>query len=76
MEDSEGAIMLRSACGWCMWVVIKILVPFWVLRIVRHLVFRGPNMKGDHNFDIHPCTPGSMNMEAQRGPYEEDRSLL
>ena len=25
-----------------MWVVIKIMVPFWVLRIIRHLVCRGP----------------------------------
>ena len=25
-----------------MWVVVKIRVPFWVLTIVRHLVFRVP----------------------------------
>ena len=24
------------------WVVVKIMVPFWVLSILRHLVFRGP----------------------------------
>ena len=24
------------------WVVVKITVPFWVLNIIRHLVFRGP----------------------------------
>ena len=24
------------------WVVIKIMVPFWVLSIIRHLVFSGP----------------------------------
>ena len=23
------------------WVVVKIMVPFWLLIIVRHLVFRG-----------------------------------
>ena len=28
------------------------MVPFWVLRIIRHLVFRGP--KRDHNLDNHP----------------------
>ena len=35
-----------------MWVV-KIMVPFWVLSIIRHLVFRDP--KGHHSFDNHPC---------------------
>ena len=25
------------------WVVVKIIVLFWVLSIIRHLVFRGPN---------------------------------
>ena len=24
------------------WVVVKLRVPFWVLDIVRHLVFKGP----------------------------------
>ena len=24
------------------WVAVKIMVPFWVLNIIRHLVFRGP----------------------------------
>ena len=24
------------------WVVVKIVVPFWVLSMMRHLVFRGP----------------------------------
>ena len=27
-------------------VVVKIMVPFWVLSIVRHLVFRGPKRGG------------------------------
>ena len=43
-------------CSICMyvyiWVVVKIMVPFWVLIIIRHLLFgvpqRGPN------FDNHP----------------------
>ena len=25
-----------------MWVVVKIMVPFWVLNIVRRLIFRAP----------------------------------
>ena len=37
-----------------MWVVVQIMVPFWVLRIIRHLVFRGPP-KRDHSFENHPC---------------------
>ena len=38
-----------------MWVVVKIRIPFWVLTIIRHLVFRVP--KRDHNFDNnYPCS--------------------
>ena len=37
-----------------MWVVVKIMVPFWVPVIVRHLILRVPK-KRDHNFDNHPC---------------------
>ena len=33
------------------WVVVKIMVPFWSPIIIRHLIFR----KKDHNFDGHPC---------------------
>ena len=29
------------------------MVPFWVLHIIRHLLFRVP--KRDPNFDNHPC---------------------
>ena len=34
------------------WVVVKIMVPFWVPILIRGLIFRVP--KRDHNFDIHP----------------------
>ena len=34
------------------WVVVKIMVPFWVPIILRHLIFRVP--KKGHNFDNHP----------------------
>ena len=37
--------------GW----LSKTIFPFWVLSIVRHLVFRGP--KRDHNFGNHPYGP-------------------
>ena len=30
------------------WVAVKIMVPFWVPIIIRHLLFR------DHNFDNYP----------------------
>ena len=36
-------------------VVVKIMVPFWVLNVIWHLVFRDP--EGDHDFDKHPCVP-------------------
>ena len=36
-----------------MWVVVNTrVVPFWVLIIVRHLIFRYP--KRDPNFDNYP----------------------
>ena len=28
-----------------LWVLVKIMVPFWVLSRIRHLVFRGPRRK-------------------------------
>ena len=33
-------------------VVVKIMVPFWVMNMTRHLISRDP--KGDHHFDKHP----------------------
>ena len=35
-----------------MWVVVKMMVPFWVPIIERHLLFRVS--KRDHNFNNHP----------------------
>ena len=32
--------------------VVKIMVPLWVLNIIRHLVVRGPE-RGGHSFDNH-----------------------
>ena len=26
----------------CIWVVVKIMVPFWIPNIIRHLIFRVP----------------------------------
>ena len=34
------------------WVAVKVMVLFWILSIVRHLVFRGP--EGDFNLDSRP----------------------
>ena len=34
------------------WVVVNIRDPFWVLIIIRHLIFRVP--KKGHNFDNYP----------------------
>ena len=41
------------------------MVPFWVLSIVRHLVFRDP--KGDHSVDNHPYRDQE---QTQGGAYE------
>ena len=35
-----------------MWMVVKIMGPFWIPVIIRHLIFRVP--KRDHNLDNHP----------------------
>ena len=51
------------------WVVVKIMVPFWIPSIIRHLVYRGPK-KGDHNFDNHPY---SWPME--QTPPESNRGI-
>ena len=34
------------------WLVVKSMVPFWVLSIIRHYYLGDP--EGDHNFDNHP----------------------
>ena len=44
-----------------MWVVVKIMVPFWVPNVVRHLLFRVP--KRDPNFDNYPCGLGCSSPE-------------
>ena len=43
--------------------VVKIMVPFWILNIIRHLIFTG--RKGDHNFDNHPYTKSFKNLSIQ-----------
>ena len=35
------------------WVVVKIMVPFWIHIIIRHLIYLGYPTR-DHNFDNHP----------------------
>ena len=45
--------MMSGILFLAIWVVVKIMVPFGVPDIVRHLLFRVPK-KRDHNFDHHP----------------------
>ena len=33
---------LGLGLGFSIWVVVKIMVPFWVPNIIRHLLFRVP----------------------------------
>ena len=43
MNPKIGAIdhiLIKYQYG--IWVVVKIMVPFWLLTIMRQLVFRGP----------------------------------
>ena len=46
-------VALLKSMSISIWVVVKIMVPFWLLLVIRHLVFRGPK-KGDRSFDNHP----------------------
>ena len=43
-SSSLAGLARRAAVfeGNCTWVVVKILVFFWVLDMILHLVFRGP----------------------------------
>ena len=57
-------------------VVVKIMVPFWVLSTILQLVFRGP--KKGHNFDNHPCVKYASHVrhnllacQAERGTAAE-----
>ena len=38
-ELPEGSVPPFPATT-CTWVVVKIMVPFWVPTIIRHLIFR------------------------------------
>ena len=46
----------------CMWVVAKIMAPFWVLIVMRYL----GDPKTDHSFDNHPYV--EFCLQADRGP--------
>ena len=41
-SESLGEPVLSNAQEGCMWVVVKIMVSFWVLDKILHLIFRGP----------------------------------
>ena len=56
VEIAHFVLSLACPCylfAVCIWVVVKVMVPFWIPIIIRHLIFRVPNR--DHNFDNHPC---------------------
>ena len=41
-ENSCNRNLLQNQQDRSTFVVVKIIVPFWVLSIIRHLTFRGP----------------------------------
>ena len=41
-EIEACQIVAVAKNGYWMWVVVKIMLPFWTLSIPQHLVFRGP----------------------------------
>ena len=50
------------------WLVVKIMVPCWVLSIIQHQVFRGP--KGDHNLDNHPHVTNHKTLTKRQPPVD------
>ena len=60
MDNQEVARVAVQGLGCCqltdgfIWVVVKVIVPFWIPIIIRHLIFRVPTR--NHNFDNHPYT--------------------
>ena len=60
-DSPEGAVVVvpgqvSSCCGcWIIWVVVKIMVPFWIPITIRHLIFRVAKQRGTIiYFDNHP----------------------
>ena len=39
---SSSSIWGYKGYTWIMWVVVKIMVPFWIPLIIRHLILRVP----------------------------------
>ena len=42
MALPRDGVMKAGASVQLIWVVVKIMIPFWVLIIIRHLIFRVP----------------------------------
>ena len=42
VDDNTAHNDDASAHSKCMWVVVKIMVPFWIPIIIRHLIFMVP----------------------------------
>ena len=55
-QQPDARASLGVFCSSATWVVVKMMVPFWIPIVIRHLIFRGP--KRDHNFDNHPLGAG------------------
>ena len=50
-KDSALKPLFKSGYG-SVWVVVKIMAPFWIPIIIRHQYLGCPER--DHNFDNHP----------------------
>ena len=44
-KEQNGQERNKQGRPGLMWVVVKIMVPFWVLIVIWHLVFRGPKRR-------------------------------
>ena len=51
--------LLLEASGEVNGILVKSIVPFGVLSIIRQLVFRAPHVR-DHDFDNHPYTVSQL----------------
>ena len=49
------------------WVVVKIMVPFWVLVIIRHLMFRAPK-RGPNLTTTHMPNKKPLALDSNREP--------
>ena len=72
-HEASQPLHPNPAHGKNKWVVVKIMVPFWIPIIIRHLIFRVP--KKDLNFGIPPniyseavCSAGAPGFREPKAP--------